>query len=160
MGAGKSYWGARLNAISGVEFVDLDHCIEEHTSKKIATIFEEEGEEGFRKLEQKILQDIILQKENFVMACGGGTPCFFNNLELMKQQGKVVWLASSPQKICERLLRERAQRPLINKLSKEQLEDFIITTLHSRQIFYQQADHVVDTDQPTAEEILKKIINE
>ena len=160
MGAGKSYWGARLNAVTGVEFIDLDHCIEERTSKKITTIFEEEGEEGFRKLEQKILRDIISQKENFVMACGGGTPCFFNNLELMKQQGRVVWLTSSPQKICERLLRERAHRPLVNKLTEKQLEEFITTTLYSRQIFYQQADHIIDPDLPTAEESLKKIIDE
>lgn len=160
MGAGKSYWGARLSAMSGLAFIDLDRCIEERTSKKISTIFEEEGEEEFRKLEQKILREISVQKENFVMACGGGTPCFFNNLELMKQQGEVVWLATSPQQILERLLRESAHRPLVNKLTEEQLAEFIATTLHTRQFFYQQADHIIDPDLPTAEESLKKIINE
>lgn len=159
MGTGKSYWGARLSKISEVEFVDLDHCIEEYTSKKISTIFEEKGEEGFRLLEKQVLQDVTLQKKNFVMACGGGTPCFYNNLEFMKQQGKVVWLASSLQKICERLLSERAHRPLISKLSEEQLKEFVITTLQTRQFFYRQADHSIDPDLPTAMELFKKIID-
>jgi shikimate kinase len=159
MGAGKSYWGARLSKFSGLKFIDLDHCIEEFTSKKVATIFEEKGEEGFRVVEREVLQDVTFQLKDFVMACGGGTPCFFNNLEFMKQQGKVVWLASSPQKIRERLLGERAHRPLISKLSEEQLEEYIFTTLQTRQFFYQQADHIIDPDQPTAEELLKKIIN-
>jgi shikimate kinase len=159
MGTGKSYWGARLSEISGFKFIDLDQRIEELTAKKISTLFEEMGEEGFRVLEQKTLQEISLSTENFIMACGGGTPCFFNNLEFIKEHGTVVWLTSSLEKIQDRLQAERAHRPLVSKLTNEQLKEFITSTLMKRQFYYEKAHYTVDSESPNAESLLKKIIH-
>lgn len=159
MGTGKSYWGAKLSEISGLKFIDLDQQIEELTSHKISTLFEKNGEAGFRVLEQNTLQKLVLSNDNFIMACGGGTPCFFDNLDFMKQQGKVIWLTSSTQKIQERLWKERAKRPLISKLTDEQLQEFINVTIEARQFYYAKADYVVDTELLDAEHILKKIIH-
>jgi shikimate kinase len=159
MGTGKSYWGARLSEISGFNFFDLDQRIEELTNRKISTLFEEEGEDGFRLLEQKILQEITLSSDNFIMACGGGTPCFFNNLEFMKQQGTVIWLTASLEKIQARLLAERVHRPLVSKLTEKQLKEFITTTLRTRQCYYEKAHFAVDTDRPDAESLLKNSIH-
>lgn len=159
MGTGKSYWGARLSEISGFKFIDLDQRIEEITNRKISTLFEEEGEEGFRVLEQKTLQEITLSSDNFIMACGGGTPCFFNNLEFMKQQGTVIWLTARVEKIQARLLAERAHRPLVSKLTEEQLKEFITNTLKARQFHYEKAHYTIDTDRPDVETLLKNCIH-
>jgi shikimate kinase len=159
MGTGKSYWGARLSEISGVKFIDLDQRIEELAAQKISTLFEENGEEGFRLLEQKTLQEISLSTDNFIMACGGGTPCFFNNLEFMKKHGTVVWLTSSLEKIQDRLQAERAHRPLVSKLTDEQLKEFISSTLKKRQFYYEKAHYTVDTEHSNAANLLKSIIH-
>jgi shikimate kinase len=159
MGAGKSYWGARLSEISGIEYIDLDQRIEELTAQKISTLFEEKGEEGFRLLEQKTLQEISLSTDNFIMACGGGTPCFFHNMEFMKEHGTVVWLTSSLEKIQNRLQAERAHRPLVSKLTNEQLKEFITSTLKKRQFYYEKAHYTVDTERSNAESLLKSIIH-
>lgn len=159
MGAGKSYWGARLSEIAGLNFIDLDQHIEKQCACKISDLFSEKGEEGFRILESKTLQDLIYSEDDFVMACGGGTPCFFTNLELMKQYGKVVWLNASVQTIVDRLVTARSHRPLLAKLEDKQLEEFVTATLHARQFYYAQADITVDCDTLEITDLLKKIID-
>src|ERR1700761_1236239 len=92
-GAGKTHWGNRLSGELGYSFIDTDAAIEKEKKNSIANIFSNEGEEKFREAEEKILQDIIQNKHgNEIIACGGGTPCYRNNMDLMKSSGCVIYL--------------------------------------------------------------------
>src|SRR5271156_994519 len=95
MGSGKTHWGSRLAEKMQMPFFDLDSVIVQKEQKSIADIFTEKGEEYFRYLEKEILEELVLGEERFILSLGGGTPCFFNNIEFMKKHGKVIWLNTS-----------------------------------------------------------------
>lgn len=162
MGAGKTTIGKALAREMGLEFYDLDWYIENRFQKKIPAIFAEKGEEGFRDIERKMLHEVA-EFENVIVSCGGGTPCFFDNMEYMNQQGETVFLSASPAVLKEHLLMGKSQRPLIQGKSPEELEAFIKTSLESRMPFYSKAKHTIDIEViHTKEEILNyvKLINE
>ena len=119
MGSGKTHWGQRLAAKLGMPFFDLDSLIIEKENKSVADIFAEKGEEFFRFMEKETLEAITEQQERFILSCGGGTPCFFNNIEFMKKSGKVIWLNTAVDVLRQRLQRERLSRPLIAEVSEE-----------------------------------------
>lgn len=159
MGAGKSYWGARISQLAGLPFVDLDQAIEESSGRKISRIFEESGEEGFRITESAMLHKMVEEQKNFVMACGGGTPCFLKNIDYMKDSGTVVWLHPSMETLYARLREEQKKRPLIANLNEEQLHHFLLHKMAERRIYYEQA-HVTITENPAdASALLKQIIH-
>ena len=138
MGSGKTQQGKMLAKERGCDFIDLDEMIESSEQKTIADIFASEGEEGFRKLERKYLHQTI-DSDNAIIACGGGTPCFFDNLSWMKAHGKVIYLKVSQEILFERLSKEKKQRPLISVLNDDELKNFIANTLQSRIPYYEQA---------------------
>src|SRR6185437_4093777 len=113
MGSGKTHWGRQLSAKLNLPFYDLDTVIIEKEKLSVAEIFDEKGEEYFRILEKETLEAVTDGQESFILSCGGGTPCFFNNIEFMKKHGKVVWLNTSVDTLMQRLRRERSSRPLI-----------------------------------------------
>ena len=92
MGSGKSFWGRSLGHKLGLQFFDLDELVKESAGKAIPEIFAQEGEEKFRLMEKDNLHLITESHESFVMACGGGTPCYFNNIDYMNQSGITVWI--------------------------------------------------------------------
>ncbi len=92
MGSGKTHWGRLLGEKLGVRFFDLDEQIIVHAGKPVTQIFAEEGEEHFRLLEKEVMYLITESHDSFVMSCGGGTPCYFNNIDYMKQAGTVIWI--------------------------------------------------------------------
>src|SRR5690242_1837460 len=120
MGCGKTHWGRQLGQKLNMPFFDLDEKIVEHEEKSIAAIFEKEGEEYFRLVEKDLLHLISESHESFVMACGGGTPCFYNNIDYLKRQGTVVWINCSTECLYQRLKKEKIQRPIIAGLSDEE----------------------------------------
>ena len=124
--------------------------------KTISEIFEEDGEDFFRKLEAKILR-WFKEKKKFVLATGGGTPCFQDNMNWMKKEGIVIWLDESLEILVQRLAAEKAHRPLIAHLSNEEIAQFIQQKLVERHAYYQQADYRLTSDQIT-ETGLKKLI--
>lgn len=138
MGSGKSFWKQRLSAKLKIGGYDLDGIIESVEEKSIAELFEEEGEISFRKTEAKLLR-WFGEKKSFVLATGGGTPCFHQNMEWMNQQGITIWLDEPVEVLVERLLPEMAQRPLLKNLSTQQLQSFIQNKLIERSPFYNQA---------------------
>jgi shikimate kinase len=138
MGSGKSFWKQRLSAKLKTGGYDLDGIIESVEEKSIAELFEEEGEISFRKTEAKLLR-WFGEKKSFVLATGGGTPCFHQNMEWMNQQGITIWLDEPVEVLVERLLPEMAQRPLLKNLSTQQLQSFIQNKLIERSPFYNQA---------------------
>jgi shikimate kinase len=159
MGSGKTYWGRLLSEKLGIRFFDLDEQIAEHTGKSIPEIFAGEGEEQFRLLEKEALHIIAESHDSLVMACGGGTPCYFNNIEYMNQSGTTVWINPPVETLFERLVKEKAQRPLISGLADDQLKGFIIKKFSDRKIYYEQADVVVEEEPEKVETLIEKIFH-
>lgn len=140
MGCGKSTLGRNVSRLSGVEFIDLDKYIETRFHANIRDIFAARGEDGFRAIERAMLQEVG-QFSDVIIACGGGTPCFFDNMEFMNGAGTTVLLDTSLQKLHTRLMRGRHKRPLIADKNDEELRLFIIDALEKRMPFYSQAAH-------------------
>ncbi|CAN5195702.1 shikimate kinase [soil metagenome] len=156
MGSGKSYWGQRWSAVAELPFYDLDEMIEKAYKKKIIEIFEKKGEEKFREMERMHLRKFARRKK-FILACGGGTPCFFDNLQWMKMEGKVIYIKASPKTIAGNLAGEMAQRPLLKEVNPEKIITFIRRKLNTRKSFYHQADAILDQAKITDQTILKII---
>ncbi|MFV0267076.1 MAG: shikimate kinase [Draconibacterium sp.] len=142
MGCGKSTLGRRLAMHLGVQFVDMDHYIEERNCKTIPQIFEEEGEAEFRKKERKALEELS-EFTDIVIATGGGAPCFFDNIDLMNRTGKTIYLNIDPTILADRLLHSKTKRPLIKGKSRDELVAFIDDTLKKRNEFYMQAKYQI-----------------
>lgn len=162
MGAGKTTIGRALARELGLDFYDLDWYIEDRFHKKIPEIFAQSGEEGFREIEKKMLHEVG-EFENVVISCGGGTPCFFDNMDYMNQQGDTIYLNASPAVLKEHLLMGKSQRPLIQGKTSEELEAYIHESLQKRLPFYTKAKYAIDIEViHTKEEILNYVsqINE
>jgi len=143
MASGKSTFGKELAKDKGLPFLDLDECVESREGRSISEIFAKEGEEYFRQREREILHEICNEADEFVLATGGGTPCFFDNMDYMNQAGTTVFLNTSPLVIVDRLKRQRADRPLLAMYSDDELEFFVREHLESRLSFYLKAKEQV-----------------
>ena len=155
MGSGKTHWGRLLSKKLGLTFYDLDTVIVDQEKKSVADIFAEKGEEYFRYKETEALDRIAGEENGFILSCGGGTPCFFNNIEFMKKSGKVIWLNTSIDVLTQRLLRERKSRPLIREVDESDLGRYIVRKLSERRMYYQQADVTVNEESITLDELIR-----
>jgi shikimate kinase len=137
-GVGKSYWAEQLAAAYQVQCIDLDNIIEVRTGMSIGSFFEKFGEAEFRKLERLTLSQVLeVFGKNCVIACGGGTPCFYDNLAQMKAKGKVVYLQASLEYLFQNLNKETQVRPLLK------LPDWkgkLSALLEKRKSIFEQAD--------------------
>ena len=160
MGSGKSTIGKALANQLNLSFVDLDHEIEKQVGMTISAFFEASGELKFRRLENEVLNNVLAENDQMILSTGGGTPCYGNNLQLMKTalNAKVFYLKASIKTLAERLLSEKDTRPLIQSIGDEDLPEFIGKHLFERSNFYLQADYVVDIDQKSVETIVKEMI--
>jgi shikimate kinase len=140
MGTGKTYWAKKLSKKLKTGGYDLDFLIESHEERTIAEIFAEDGEEYFRKTEAKVLR-WFGEKKTFVLATGGGTPCFNDNMEWMNKQGTTIWIDEPIATLAERLKPEKEHRPLIKDLSDTELEHFLSRKLEERNSFYSRATY-------------------
>lgn len=145
MGAGKTTIGKALAREMDLDFYDLDWYIEDRFRKKIPQIFAEKGEGGFRDMERNMLREVG-EFEDVVISCGGGTPCFFDNVDYMNQQGDTIFLSATPEVLKEHLLMGKSQRPLIQGKSPEELIDYIHESLQTRLPFYTKARHTLNID--------------
>ena len=143
MGAGKTTVGKALSKELGIPFYDLDWYIESRMHKTVAQLFAERGEEGFRKVERNMLHEVA-EFEDVVISCGGGTPCFFDNMEYLNQQGETVYLKADPEVLYGHLLMGKTVRPLLVGKSKEELLAFIREQLEKREPFYTKAKYTLD----------------
>lgn len=159
MGSGKTHWGQLLSQKLGVPFFDLDEQIVTHEGKPITEIFDAKGEENFRLLEKDLLHIITESHDNFVMACGGGAPCYFNNIEYMNQSGTTVWINTPVDTLFHRLISEKKKRPLIKGLTDEQLKGYIVKKFADRKIYYELADVVMDEEPVQLEKLVEKIFH-
>lgn len=143
MGAGKTTVGKALAKELGVMFYDLDWYIESRMRKTVKQIFDEIGEEGFRKIERNMLHEVA-EFENVVVSCGGGTPCFFDNMGYMNQLGETIYLKASPETLHTHLKMGKGVRPLLLNKTPEEVEIFIREQLKLREPFYNKAKHIID----------------
>jgi len=141
MGAGKTTLGKAFARALGLTFVDLDWYIEERFHKSIRQLFAERGEEGFRELEKRMLHEAG-DFEDVVISVGGGTPCFFDNMEYMNEAGETVFLDVNLQVLFRRLKVAKQQRPLLDGKTDEELKAFIQEALQKRLPFYTKAKHI------------------
>lgn len=143
MGAGKTTVGKALAKELGMTFYDLDWYIESRMRKTIPQIFEEKGEEGFRKIENTMLHEVA-EFEDVILSCGGGTPCFFDNMEYLNRQGHTVYLKASPDVLYKHLKMGRIERPLLKNKTQEEMQLFIEKQLEEREPHYLKAKNVLD----------------
>jgi shikimate kinase len=146
MGSGKTHWGLQVAHRLQLPFFDLDEEVVKAEDKTVADIFADSGEEYFRQLEKHTMEKLVEENESMVLSCGGGTPCFFNNIDFMKKVGIVVWLNTHVDVILQRLLKEKAKRPLIKDIDDQGLRTYIIRKLNERRMYYEQADVVLDKE--------------
>lgn len=160
MGSGKSTLGKALKQARGIPFIDLDDYLVVKAGKPISLIFEEGGEELFRKMEREALHSLIkANPENLLLACGGGTPCFGDNMALINQAGTSIYLKNSVDTLYQRLLPQKAHRPLIKELDDQELRSFIADLLEKREPYYLQAKHIVTSEQQHIEYIHSLLAN-
>ncbi len=145
-GSGKTTFGRALAKALGRDFIDLDRYIEGRFMRTVSTIFAERGEEGFRRVERNMLQEVAAM-EDVVIACGGGTPCFYDNMDIMRQSGLTVWLRTTGECLLKRLILKRAKRPLIAGMNDEQIKDYIADTLNQREPYYSQSEIEFEGDE-------------
>lgn len=138
MGSGKTHWGRIWAQQNHLFFTDLDEVIERNTGSTIAKIFDYKGEDYFRKIEAEALRSCSYL-QNTIVACGGGTPCFHENMQWMNDQGNTIYLACTTDEIIERVMAEQDKRPLLKKLNPGELLFFIEQKLKEREVFYSQA---------------------
>jgi shikimate kinase len=143
MGSGKTTVGRALAKELGMPFYDLDWYIESRMRKKVSQIFAERGEEGFRQIERNMLQEVA-EFEDVIVSCGGGTPCFFDNIDYMNSQAQVVWLKATPEVLHHHLLMGKGDRPLLKGKTPDELIAYIREQLQYREQFYSQARYVLD----------------
>ena len=143
MGAGKTTVGKALAKELGVTFYDLDWYITSRMRKTVGQIFEERGEAGFRQIERSMLHEVA-EFENVIISCGGGTPCFFDNIDYMNQQAPVVYLKAAPEVLYKHLAMSKNDRPLLRGKSQEELIVFIREQLEKREPFYTKAHYTLD----------------
>jgi shikimate kinase len=154
MGSGKSTLGAQLARRLDYQFMDMDQLIEDTAEMSIPEIFDEHGEEVFRKWEHDILLELC-QLEKIVISTGGGAPCQSGMMDLMNSHGSTIYLKLSPEALHSRLFNSRTERPLIKGKSESELLDFIQSLLRQREEFYMLANHVVDGVNMKADDLVR-----
>ncbi len=145
MGSGKSTLGRWLADAMDWSFLDLDLFIENKYHKTIPQIFEEKGESAFREMENICLEEVS-SFENVIIGAGGGTPCYYNNMDIMNQTGLAIYLKLTPEVIYNRLMTSKAKRPLIEGKHGEELLSFIAEKLSEREDYYMKANMIADAE--------------
>ena len=159
MGAGKTTVGRALAKELGLTFYDLDWYIESRMHKTVKQLFDQGGEEGFRKIERNMLHEVA-EFENIVISCGGGTPCFYDNMEYMNQQGETVYLKASTEVLHGHLKMGKTVRPLLLNKTEDEVESFIVEQLSHRESYYKQAKYTLDVSLMDNYEKIKISVNE
>lgn len=159
MGCGKSTYGKALAQAMNLNFIDLDEEIVNKSGKGISQIFEDEGELAFREMETAILQE-TKALEKTVIATGGGTACFGDNMQWMNENGKTVYLKLFETELYDRLEEDQLERPLLKDIPEDELLTFIYSTLRKRAFYYHQAQIVLDPEEIKAEELAKILVED
>ena len=161
MGTGKSIIGRELSLKVNKKFIDLDSYIEEKEKDSISNIFQNNGDLYFRKKESKYLKEILSNNTDLVLSVGGGTPCYFDNLDMIISYNNIsFYLKNSSVQLTSRLFNEKNKRPLISEISsKEKLLEFVSKHLFEREFFYNSATYKIDCNDKSASYVVDDIIS-
>ncbi len=143
MGSGKTTVGKALSKDLGLPFYDLDWYIESRMRKTVDQIFHEQGEDVFRKIEYEMLHEVA-EFENVIISCGGGTACYFDNIDYMNRQGETIYLKATPDVLYRHLKMGKIVRPLLSGKTPDEMQRYIREQLEIREPFYAQAKYVLD----------------
>lgn len=157
MGSGKSHVSKILSEKLNFKLIDLDKEISKRNKMTIPEIFDKKGEIYFRKLERETLEEILASEKNVILSLGGGTPVYYNNMEIINHNSKSVFLRASVATLAERLSKQKEKRPLIANIADENLAEFIAKHLFERNDFYNKAQISVITDSRTPDDIASEI---
>ena len=152
MGTGKTHWGRLWAVRHHYDFFDLDEEIEQEEQLSITDIFEKKGEDYFRQKEALMLRS-MQNYSNSIIACGGGTPCFFDNMAWINENGLSILLQASPREILKNIALHEGKRPLIKKMNEAELLFYIEQKLAERKEYYEQAAIKIDADHITERSI-------
>jgi shikimate kinase len=154
-GSGKSTWGKKLANALKYSFIDLDEMIEKTTGMSIENIFEQKGEEYFREIEHKCLLETSVLS-NVLVSTGGGCPCYFNNMEIMNNEGITIYINANKGILVDRILNAKKQRPLFFNLLKPEIEVKIDELLIKRKDYYSQAKYTFGVPQESVQTFVNK----
>jgi len=157
MASGKSAVGKLLAQELEFQFIDLDNYIEEKEALTISEIFELKGEIYFRKKEGEYLQELFNLNEKVIISLGGGTPCYGNNIEIIENNSISFYLNASIYTIYERLIDETAKRPIVSKIGRDNLKEFIAKHLFERSVYYNRANYKISVNDKTIVQIANEI---
>lgn len=158
MGSGKTTVGHALSQELGLPFYDLDWYIETRMHRTVKQIFDEKGEEGFRKIEHNLLHEVA-EFEDVIISCGGGTPCFFDNIDYINRQGETVYLKCTTDVLYKHLKMGKTVRPLLLNKTPDEVKTFIEAQLKQREPFYAKAKHIVDVSLMDNKEKIKTTVD-
>ncbi len=157
-GCGKSTIGRHLSKRLNIPFIDLDTAIEQRESMAVKDIFKRKGEEYFRQVESETLKRISMGLPDFIMATGGGTPLFFENMNFMNDFGSTIFLDLPTAVIAERILHaDKEERPLLSQLEPDEVKEKIELLRSQRIQFYNQAMHRISADSISVEDVLTRV---
>ena len=163
MASGKSSIGKLLSKKLSMKFLDLDDYIINKEGMSIAEIFEKKGEVYFRVIENKYLKEVLNTKDQFILALGGGTPCYANNMEEINKGNTVsIYLQGKTKTMIDRLIKKKSKRPLIASLTDDKIPEFVAKHLFERRLYYELAKITVEIDAKSKKEVakeLKKLLN-
>ena len=160
MGSGKTLVSKELSVLNNFKIFDLDTEISKQNNRSITEIFKEKGEIFFRKTEKEVLEKILSTEKNIILSLGGGTPCYYNNIDSINEKTISVFLKTNVKTLAQRLSSEKDKRPLIQNISNEDLPEFIAKHLFERNPFYNQAKITINTDNLSAREIAEEILTQ
>ena len=160
MGSGKTLVSKELNILNNFKIFDLDTEISKQNNRSITEIFKEKGEIFFRKTEKEVLEKILSTEKNIILSLGGGTPCYYNNIDSINEKTISVFLKTNVKTLAQRLSSEKDKRPLIQNISNEDLPEFIAKHLFERNPFYNQAKITINTDNLSTKEIAEEILTQ
>ncbi|CAA7197368.1 shikimate kinase [Chryseobacterium potabilaquae] len=158
MGSGKSHISKNLSEKINFKLIDLDKEISRRDELTIPEIFEKKGEIYFRKLEREILEEILSTQENIILSLGGGTPVYYNNMEIINQKSVSIFLKASISTLVERLSKQKEKRPIIAHISDDLLPEFIAKHLFERNQYYNLSRFSINTDARDPEDIVNEIV--
>lgn len=154
MASGKSTIGKKLSNKLNMPFIDLDKVIEENQNQTIRSLIYQSGEDNFRQIEKEMLQQVISQNDHAVISTGGGTPCFFDNMEMMNKAGTTIYLEVDLAVLINRLMNSKTERPLIWGKSKADLTQYAQSLLEKRNPYYSKAKYKISGKNLTADDLI------
>lgn len=159
MGVGKSFLGKELANITQKKFIDLDEYIQKNENASIELLFQTKGELYFRKKEHYYLKEILNSDEEIILSLGGGTPCYYNNMDLVQRDEVIsVYIKASVETLFQRLKAQKAQRPLIAGIADGDLKEFIAKHLFDRSYFYNQANIKINIDEKEINDVVNELV--